>query len=113
MQERLQDMLVIFSSRAYGDITMFGDVAKRLLKMMGQSGNIPGAIDSEDLPVALERLKQAVDLEKGAPAEERSDDNENEEEEEPPVTIGQRAFPLIEMLTAAIEADSYVMWYKK
>ena len=41
-------MLVRFNSDA-GIITMFGDVAVTLLKMMGQSGAVPGAIRPEDM----------------------------------------------------------------
>ncbi|HAJ92821.1 MAG TPA: hypothetical protein DCO71_09470 [Gammaproteobacteria bacterium] len=32
-------MLITFSSSAYANITMFGDVALRLLKLMGHSGS--------------------------------------------------------------------------
>ncbi|HSF46992.1 MAG TPA: DUF1840 domain-containing protein, partial [Burkholderiales bacterium] len=53
-------MLVQFQTPAYATITMFGGVAKTLLKMMGMTGDIPGAINAEDVPGALERLKQAV-----------------------------------------------------
>ena len=35
---------------------------------------------------------------------------ENDPDEEPAVTLSQRAVPLIQMLEAAIEADSYLMW---
>ena len=37
-------MLITFSTKASADITMFGDVATRLLKLMGQSGVTPGAL---------------------------------------------------------------------
>ena len=49
-------MLVTFSCPVYADITMFGDVAVRLLKMMGHSGTVPSAIVAADVPAALERL---------------------------------------------------------
>ena len=52
-------MLVKFRSEA-GNITMFGDVAVTLLKMMGQSGVLPGALVAKDVPAALERLKRAA-----------------------------------------------------
>ena len=42
-------MLVTFDSKS-GAITMFGDVAKSLLKLMGQSGDVPGAILGKDIP---------------------------------------------------------------
>ena len=50
-------MLVAFKSDAYADIIMFGDVAQQLLKMMGHSGTVPSAIQADDVPAALERLK--------------------------------------------------------
>ena len=57
-------MLVTFRTKAYADITMFGDVAVRLLKLMGHSGTVPGAMLAEDIAVALERLKGAVEADK-------------------------------------------------
>jgi hypothetical protein len=40
-------MLVTFTTKTYADITMFGDVALALLKMMGYSTKVPGAIKAE------------------------------------------------------------------
>jgi hypothetical protein len=42
-------MLVTSSCPAYSDITMFGEVAVRLLKMMGHSGTVPSAVLAEDI----------------------------------------------------------------
>ena len=56
-------MLVTFSCSAYADITMFGDVAVRLLKLMGHSGTVPGAILAEDVQAALECLVAADQVE--------------------------------------------------
>ena len=53
-------MLVTFSSDAYPEFTMFGDVAIRLIKMMGHSGTVPSAILAEDIPAALARLQAAL-----------------------------------------------------
>ena len=57
-------MLIAFKSDAYADIIMFGDVAQQLLKMMGHSGAVPSAIQAEDVPAALERLKRSLEGEK-------------------------------------------------
>lgn len=57
-------MLITFHTDAYEDITYFADIAKRLLSLMGHSGTIPGAIKSEQLPEALERLQTALQKEK-------------------------------------------------
>jgi len=98
-------MLVTFSCKAYADITMFGDVAVSLLKMMGHSGTVPGAFDAEDIPAALERLRTALAREARQNVEDDSDD-------ELPVTLSQRAMPLIALLEAAQKANTHVMWDK-
>lgn len=104
-------MLVTFRTKAYSNITMFGDVATRLLHLMGHSGTIPSAISAADVPAALERLKSGIAAEKeraGAAAPARN--NERDEQEDPPVSIANRALPLIELLEAAAEQDAAVMW---
>ena len=100
-------MLVTFSTPAYADITMFGDVAIRMLKMMGHSATIPGAILAEDVPPALERLKAAIEAEQQLP------EQENEDEDEPVVSLSHRALPLTELLDAAAKSESNVMWDKQ
>lgn len=103
-------MLVKFHSDAYATITMFGDVGVRLLKLMGHSGTVPGAILAEDVPAALERLKRAVEANKAASeAQGRSSDRADESEDEK-VSLANRAYPLIELLEASAKADCDVMW---
>lgn len=101
-------MLVTFSTPAYADITMFGDVAVRMLKMMGRSETVPGAILAEDVQSALEQLKTAVEAEQQLPVQENID----EEADEPAVSLSHRALPLIELLEAAAKAECNVMWDK-
>lgn len=97
-------MLVTFSTDAYANITMFGDVAISLLKMMGHSGTVPSAILAEDVPAALSRLTAAIDKAKGpAPARDKDTD-------EVAVSMANRALPLIALLTAAAKAKANVMW---
>jgi len=97
-------MLVKFDSEA-GQILMFGDVAVSLLKMMGQSGVVPGAILSRDIPPALERLKQSV-----AAQAEHPRARKNDETEEPDVSLRQRAVPLVDLLERAARKGANVMW---
>ena len=104
-------MLVRFRSRASGNITMFGDVAVKLLKLMGRSGNVPGAIMPEDIPAALEQLKTALSEYGAQDAQER-----NAEQEEPgefrdePVSLPTRAIPLIDLLEGSFAEEVGVMW---
>lgn len=62
-------MIVTFRSKAHADIIMFGDIAVNLLKLMGHSGTVPGALLAEDVPAALDRLRKAVAANKAAVAE--------------------------------------------
>ena len=62
-------MLVRFSTR-FGQLTMFGDSAARLLTLLGHSGTIPSAIVSADLPAALASLKAGLEREGHSPAPE-------------------------------------------
>ena len=54
-------MLVTFKTDV-GNITMFEDAALTMIKMMGHSATVPGAILAADVPIALNRLKAALNL---------------------------------------------------
>jgi Domain of unknown function (DUF1840) len=98
-------MLVTFTTKGHADITMFGDVARTLLKMMGHSGTIPSALLAEDVPAALERLSSAIAKEKSSiPKEDKDSDKE------PDVSLANRALPLINLLSAAVKENANVMW---
>ena len=84
---------------------MFGDVAVALLKMMGQSGVVPGAIVAADIPAAVDRLKKNVEAQAQHPRARRDD-----ESEEPDVSLRQRAVPLIDLLDRAGKQGKNVMW---
>ncbi|MFO8153777.1 DUF1840 domain-containing protein [Thioalkalivibrio sp.] len=101
-------MLVTFRTPAYSDITMFGDVALALIQHMGHSPTVPSAIAAEDVPQALERLRAAIDERGGeslpsAPEEATAPDVDR-------VSLAHRALPLMQLLEAAEQAETYVMW---
>ena len=100
-------MLVTFTTSAYADITMFGDVALNMLKLMGHSATVPGALLAEDIPPALQRLETAIEAYKQSPESEQSAEGEDGEV---PVSLSHRALPLIELLKAAANANKNVMW---
>jgi len=103
-------VLVTFKTKAYASITMFGDVAVTLIKLMGHSGTVPGALMPEDIPAALERLKAAVAANPDAPLDPESAKGGEDEAEGSHVSLAHRALPLIELLTAAAKQNEYVMW---
>ena len=100
-------MLVTFTTSAYADITMFGDVAVHLLKLMGHSATVPGALLPEDIPTALQQLEAAVEADKQSQQPQQPAEGEDGEAA---VSLSHRALPLIELLKAALKADSNVMW---
>ncbi len=97
-------MLVTFTTDVHANITLFGDVALSMLKMMGHSATVPGAILAADVPVALSRLTAALGEETATPPIADKD------ADEPAVSMAHRGLPLINLLTAAAKADCNVMW---
>ena len=104
-------MIVKFSTHA-GALTMHGDAAVTLLKAMGHSGTVPGAILAADLPGALSSLRKALEEQARLPPppEPATTDEDDEREREPPVSMRMRALPLIDMIETAIARDSDLMW---
>src|SRR4051812_35375222 len=103
-------MFIKFDSEA-GTFTMNSDIAVQLLKAMGHSGTVPSAILPADIPKALARLKAAVnaDTSKSGPAVEADEGDRTEV----PVSLRQRAFPLIDLLSRAAAKGSEVMWARQ
>ena len=99
-------MLVKFDSEA-GSFSMDGVIAVQLLKAMGHSGTVPSAILAKDIPAAVARLRSAF----AAPlAAKTSPDSDDKDQKEVLVSLRQRAFPLIDLLTRAAEKGVEVMW---
>jgi hypothetical protein len=97
-------MLVTFHTKAYADIVMFEDVAKTLMGLMGHSGAIPSAIDASNVADSLERLRSAI------AQRDPLVTTPNEEEGPGRVGLAQRAYPLIQLLTAAANRGCAVSW---
>jgi hypothetical protein len=106
-------MLVRFKSTATDSINMFGDSAQQLIKMLGGSGNVPGAISAADIPAALSRLRQQLQTLAAVEASQASngkEDDEDDKDKQPSVALSARAQPLIDLLERAGKAGEPVMW---
>jgi hypothetical protein len=110
--------LVVFRSKAAGEIYMFAETAHRLLDIIGKAADsAKGVITADQVPDALARLVAAVDAEKAQQADAARERDAADRRGEPPataqqqpVTLSQRAFPLIEMLRAASKRNVDVTW---
>ena len=101
---------------------MFGDIAAELLRLMGMSGVVPGAVLAQGVPEALRRLRQAVDSTEGdripQPArpkigqqgEKSNGDDEEDGTEVPQIKLRTRAYPLVKLLEAAAAEKCDVVW---
>ena len=96
-------MLVEIKGRYGSDVIMFDDVAKKLFRMMGLSGNLEGALQTEDLSAALASLENALSNHEDPPADDDADGDA-------PVSIRTRAIPLIDLLKRNMADGGYVMW---
>lgn len=96
-------MIVTFRSKAHADITMFGEVAQQMLKIMGHSGTIPSAFTPQDLQPALANLEKAV-------ADSKAAEQNHDLDAEFKPSLAHRALPLVSLLKAAIDQSADVMW---
>lgn len=101
-------MLVTFHTKSYADITLFGEIGKQLIKLMGHTPTVPGAILAEDLPAALARLRSGIAAastqEQAIPPSDAPDDKERH------VSLAHRALPVIQLLETALADKQNVMW---
>ncbi|MDH3533020.1 MAG: DUF1840 domain-containing protein, partial [Gammaproteobacteria bacterium] len=99
-------MFVTFKTRAHSDITMFGEVALKLIRLMRRRDTMPSAMNSDDIPAALTKLRSALAYENSAEPDGAVTDEDDDER----VSIQTRAMPLVELLVAAEEDQVPVMW---
>jgi len=109
--------LVVFRSKAAGEIFMFAETARRILAIIGKEDTPRGVISAEQVGDALARLTAAVDEEKAQLERAREEAEQAQRSGEPAsgegapaITLAQRAFPLLEMLRAAQKKRADVTW---
>ena len=110
-------MLITFKSKAYPNVMMYQDHARRILDLLHKDSE-RGVITAEEAGKAVKRLEcemeesrkhQASDeMEQDVKAHHCEADTEHETIEA--VTFSTRAFPLLEMLRAARDHQTDVLW---
>jgi hypothetical protein len=109
--------LVVFRSKAAGEIFMFAETARRILDIIGKADAPRGVISAEQVGDALARLTAAVEDEKEQIRRAREEAEQAQRRGElqggetaPAITLAQRAHPLLEMLRAAQKKRVDVTW---
>lgn len=109
--------LVVFRSKAAGEIFMFAETARRILAIIGKEDAPRGVISAEQIGDAIDRLTAAVEEEKAQIQQAREEAEQAQRRGEPAaeeggraITLAQRAHPLLEMLRAAQKTRVDVTW---
>jgi hypothetical protein len=107
-------MLIVFKSKAAGDVMMFGDVAMTLMEIMGKAATEKGIVTVEQLPDAIARLKAGVAQDKAEKPvidhDERLFEKTSEGGKREHVSLARRAVPLIELLEFSLKEGEPVTW---
>lgn len=105
-------MIVRFVSSETGEVLMFAETARVLLQALGKETTARGTFTPAEMPAAALALREAIRrAAESAPAEDE-DEEETGRRKEPVVTLGQRAWPLIDMLerTGRAGPQAHIVW---
>ncbi len=97
-------MIVTFKSKAGANLIYTGDIAIKLLALMGRDDKVPSALYAEDVAAALTSLRLALDntRQQGVIAQPNPDNKA--------IALSVRAQPLLDLLSKAQKKKCPVMW---
>jgi hypothetical protein len=100
-------MHYVFRSRADADLIMMAPVGDQLLRIIGRAPTARGIIEAAALPAAIQAIEAAVAAER---REYAKDDDPEEDLKEQRVGLGQRAWPMLEMMKRALAEKADIVW---
>lgn len=105
-------MLITFKSPAGGDVIMFGKNASQILQLLGREPQAPqGIFTVEQIPAAITALTAAIAEDKARqPPHEEDDQSPEHKGMTAPVSLAQRAWPLLDLLQLALKDRKPVTW---
>ncbi|QDF99105.1 hypothetical protein CJ010_22460 [Azoarcus sp. DD4] len=109
-------MLFTFKSDAAAEVLMLGDAAKKLIALIGKDADdAKGIVTVEQLPDAIARLRRAIEEDRARHAhpteeQEAADREAGRTGMAAPVSLAQRAWPLLDMLEQSQRAGVPVVW---
>jgi hypothetical protein len=111
-------MLITFKSKAYPNVMMYQDHAKRILDLLHKDSE-RGVITAEEATQAVKLLENEIEESRKHQATDEMEQDvkahhgEVEDTEHEPIEVvsfSTRAFPLLEMLRAARDQQADVLW---
>ncbi len=109
-------MLIIFKSDASADVIMHGDAGKTLIAALGKDPQeAKGIVTVDQLPDAIARLRAAIEADRARQAQKTEADEIADREAgrtgmAAPVSLAQRAWPLLDMMERAQRNAVPVVW---
>lgn len=109
-------MLIIFKSDASADVIMHGDAGKLLIAALGKDPHdAKGIVTVEQLPDAIARLRAAIEADRARQAQQTEADEIADREAgrtgmAAPVSLAQRAWPLLDIMERAQRNAVPVVW---
>ncbi|MGB7183466.1 MAG: DUF1840 domain-containing protein [Burkholderiaceae bacterium] len=103
-------MIYEFTSRATGSIILTEPVGNTLLEAIGREPGKSGVITVDQMPDVIAKLEALSAANPTEPLDEQTKRGVFDSRADIPVSLSQRAFPLIEMLQEALKAGKEVTW---
>lgn len=106
-------MIYRFHSKAAGDVVMLGAAGDAVLNAMGMAPAAKGIIEPPAMPAAIGALEAAMARDDALQRPGRAADTEvprPDDGDADPVSLRQRAWPLLEMMRRAHATGEPVVW---
>jgi hypothetical protein len=103
-----------FTSKADGDLLMMAPVGDQLLRIIGREPAPQGIIENAAIPAAIAALEQAIAIADAERQRTRTRAGGRDDDEaaagDVPVGVGQRAWPLLEMMRRSLAEHADIVW---
>lgn len=109
-------MTITFKSQATGDLVMLNKHAEALLRLLGKTADAPGILAVAEMPAALQTLRELPDPRDAVPPTPVAEEGEEPGErptlsfQDEPVSLRQRAAPLVRLIEQAQAEGKPVVW---
>lgn len=106
-------MLYKFQCKKSADVLMLEDLTSRIFEILDRPLEARGVFLIEQLPIAIEKLEAAVAEDEKQRKEMLEDESDKKSDSSAKVKrdrLGQRAFPFIQLLKAALANQEMVIW---
>lgn len=104
-------MLITFKSSASNDVSMFESDAKAIFRLIGKPADVQnGIVTVDQLTSAIASLRLAIADDKAEPITGDDETRDMPTETEEPVSLRQRAHPVLVMLERSLKEGVPVVW---